>query len=39
MMEKMHKHGAVLDGEESGPTGFLEHQTTCDGMLTALKLL
>ena len=39
VMEEMRKQGAVLGGEESGHTVFLEHQTTGDGMLTALKLL
>lgn len=39
VMEEMRKHGAVLGGEESGHTVFMEHQTTGDGMLTALKLL
>jgi hypothetical protein len=39
VMEEMRKRGAVLGGEESGHTVFLEHQTTGDGMLTALKLL
>ena len=39
VMEQMRKQGAVLGGEESGHTVFLEYQTTGDGMLTALKLL
>jgi phosphoglucosamine mutase len=39
VMEEMRKQGAILGGEESGHTFFLEHQTTGDGMLTALKLL
>ena len=39
VMEEMRKWGSVLGGEESGHTVFLEHQTTGDGMLTALKLL
>ena len=39
VMEEMRKQGAVLGGEESGHTVFLDHQTTGDGMLTALKLL
>ena len=38
-MEEMRKRDAVLGGEESGHTVFLEDQTTGDGMLTALKLL
>ncbi|MFZ0131267.1 MAG: phosphoglucosamine mutase [Desulfobacterales bacterium] len=39
VMEEMHQQGAVLGGEDSGHTVFLDHQTTGDGMLTALKLL
>jgi phosphoglucosamine mutase len=39
VMEEMRKRGAVLGGEESGHTVFLDHQSTGDGMLTALKLL
>jgi phosphoglucosamine mutase len=39
VMEEMRKQGAVLGGEESGHTVFLDYQTTGDGMLTALKLL
>ena len=39
VMEEMHNQGAVLGGEDSGHTVFLDHQTTGDGMLTALKLL
>ena len=39
VMAEMRKRGSVLGGEESGHTVFLEHQTTGDGMLTALKLL
>jgi phosphoglucosamine mutase len=39
VMEEMRKRDAVLGGEESGHTIFLNHQTTGDGMLTALKLL
>jgi phosphoglucosamine mutase len=39
VMEEMRQRGAVLGGEESGHTVFLDHQTTGDGMLTALKLL
>ena len=38
-MEEKRKHGVVIGGEESGHTVFLVHQTTGDGMLTALKLL
>lgn len=39
VMEEMRKRGAVLGGEESGHTVFLEHQNTGDGLLTALKIL
>ncbi len=39
VMEKMVAVGAVLGGEESGHTVFLNHQTTGDGILTALSLL
>ena len=39
VMEEMRKQGAVIGGEESGHTVFLDHQTTGDGMLTAIKLL
>lgn len=39
VMEEMRKQSAVIGGEESGHTVFLDHQTTGDGMLTALKLL
>ena len=39
VMEEMRKQGAVLGGEESGHTVFLDYQTTGDGLLTALKLL
>ena len=39
VMEKMVAVGSVLGGEESGHTVFLDHQTTGDGILSALKLL
>jgi len=39
VMEEMLAQGAVLGGEDSGHTVFLDHQTTGDGMLTALKLI
>ena len=39
VMEKMVASGAVLGGEESGHTLFLNHHTTGDGLLTALMLL
>ena len=37
--EAMRSSGAVLGGEDSGHTVFLDHHTTGDGMLTGLKLL
>ena len=39
VMEKMRKTGAVLGGEDSGHMIFLNHHTTGDGMLAAIKLL
>ena len=39
VMEKMVDAGAVLGGEESGHTVYLNHQTTGDGILSALILL
>ena len=39
VMEKMVAVGAVLGGEESGHTVFLNHQTTGDGILSAISLL
>ncbi len=39
VMQKMRACGAVLGGEDSGHTIFLDHHTTGDGMLTALKVL
>jgi len=39
VMEKMIAVGAVVGGEESGHTVFLNHQTTGDGILSALTLL
>ena len=39
VMQKMRECGAVLGGEDSGHTIFLDHHTTGDGMLTALKVL
>lgn len=39
VMEKMIEAGAVLGGEDSGHTIFLDHHTTGDGILTALKLI
>ncbi len=39
VMERMISSGSVLGGEDSGHTIFLNHQTTGDGILTALKLI
>ena len=39
VMEKMRAMDAVLGGEDSGHTIFLNHHTTGDGILTALKLI
>jgi len=39
VMEKMISHGAVVGGEDSGHLIFLDHHTTGDGILAALKLL
>ncbi len=39
VMQKMRACGAVLGGEDSGHTIFLDHHSTGDGMLTALKVL
>jgi len=39
VMEEMLKTGAVVGGEDSGHIIFLDHHTTGDGMLAALKLL
>ncbi len=39
VLEQMLKNGSVLGGEESGHIIFLEHQTTGDGIVTALQLL
>jgi phosphoglucosamine mutase len=39
VLEDMKALGAVLGGEDSGHTIFLEHHTTGDGILTALKLV
>ena len=38
VMEEMISSGAVLGGEDSGHMIFLDHQTTGDGILSALKL-
>jgi len=39
VLEKMMQEGAVLGGEQSGHIIFLEHNTTGDGILTALNVL
>ena len=39
VVEEMLKNGYNLGGEQSGHIIFLDHNTTGDGMLTALQLL
>lgn len=39
VVEEMRKNGYVLGGEQSGHTIFLEHSTTGDGLIAALKVL
>jgi phosphoglucosamine mutase len=39
VLEEMLKLGAALGGEQSGHVIFLEHATTGDGLLTALRVL
>jgi phosphoglucosamine mutase len=39
VLEEMLKRGAVLGGEQSGHIIFLQHATTGDGLLTALRVL
>lgn len=39
VLEEMKRTGAVMGGEDSGHMIFLDHHTTGDGMLSALKLL
>jgi len=39
VLEEMLAKGAAIGGEESGHVIFLEHQTTGDGIITALQLL
>lgn len=39
VLEEMQRLGAVIGGEQSGHMIFLEHQTTGDGILTAMQLL
>ncbi len=38
VLEQMRTSGAVLGGEQSGHIIFLEHNTTGDGLVTALQL-
>lgn len=39
VLEEMLKHGYILGGEQSGHMISMEHSTTGDGMLSALRLL
>jgi len=39
VVEEMRRCGAVLGGEQSGHIIFLDHNTTGDGLITAVKLL
>ncbi|AEB07526.1 phosphoglucosamine mutase [Coriobacterium glomerans PW2] len=39
VLERMLADGAILGGEQSGHIIFLEHNTTGDGLVTALQLL
>ncbi len=39
VVEEMVKGGYNLGGEQSGHTVFLDYNTTCDGILTALQVL
>lgn len=39
VLEGMKEHDAILGGEQSGHIIFLEHNTTGDGIITALQLL
>jgi len=39
VMEKMMEYDAVLGGEDSGHLIFMDHHTTGDGILAALKLI
>jgi phosphoglucosamine mutase len=39
VLEEMLKRGAVIGGEQSGHVIFLQHATTGDGLLTALRVL
>lgn len=39
VMEELQRSGAVFGGEQSGHIIFLEHNTTGDGIITALQLI
>lgn len=39
VLEEMVKRGAMLGGEQSGHVIFLQHATTGDGLLTALRVM
>jgi phosphoglucosamine mutase len=39
VMQAMQHHGAILGGEQSGHIIFRKHQTTGDGLLSAIQLL
>lgn len=39
VLEKMRKEGLLLGGEKSGHVIFLEHNSTGDGLVTALQLI
>lgn len=39
VLEEMVKRGAVLGGEQSGHVIFLQHATTGDGLLTAIRVM
>ena len=38
VLDQMRTSGAILGGEQSGHVIFLEHNTTGDGLVTALQL-
>ncbi|GAV25676.1 phosphoglucosamine mutase [Carboxydothermus islandicus] len=39
VLEEMLKNGAIIGGEQSGHIIFLDHNTTGDGIITALQLM
>ena len=39
VVEEMRQHGYMLGGEQSGHMIFMEHNTTGDGVITALQVL